>query len=68
LLQSAQSSGILGAGDPAIIASEFFGLLLGDVLLRMILHVSDPPAVREIDRRARAATEAVLRLYSKTNI
>jgi AcrR family transcriptional regulator len=68
LLRSAQSSGILGAADPAIIASEFFGLLLGDVLLRLILRVRDPPAAREIDRRARAATEAVLRLYPKTNI
>jgi hypothetical protein len=65
LLQSARSAGILGPGDPAIVASEFFGLLLGDVLLRLILRVSDPPAAREIDRRARAASDAILRLYAK---
>lgn len=64
LLKNAQSAGILGTGDPAIIASEFFGLLVGDVLLRLILRVADRPPAREIERRARAATDAILRLYA----
>jgi AcrR family transcriptional regulator len=67
LLRHAQSAGILGPGDPAVMASEFFGLLLGDLLLRLILRVTDPPTSGEIDRRTRAATDALLRLYGKTN-
>ena len=66
LLKRAQSSGILVAGDPAIIASEFFGLLVGDVLLRLILRVADRPSAREIERRARAAADAIVRLYANT--
>jgi len=66
LLKKAQSSGILVAGDPAIVASEFFGLLVGDVLLRLILRVADRPSAREIERRARAAADAIVRLYANT--
>ena len=43
LIKGAQSSGILGPGDPAAIASAFFGLLLGDLLLRLVLRVAAPP-------------------------
>ena len=64
LLKRAQSSGILVAGDPAIMASEYFGLLVGDVLLRLILGVADRPSARGIERRARAAAEAIVRLYA----
>jgi len=63
LLKNAQASGIVGTGDPAVAASQFFGLLVGDVLLRLILRVADSPSAREIDGRARATTDAILRLY-----
>ena len=66
LLSHAQSSGILAAGDPAAMASEFFALLLGDLLLRLVLRVAAPPGPDEVDRRARAATDVLLRLHAKT--
>jgi AcrR family transcriptional regulator len=59
----AQSSGLLEAGDASAIASEFFALLMGDLPLRLVLRVTDPPTPEEIDRRARAATAALLRLH-----
>jgi AcrR family transcriptional regulator len=65
LLRHAQSSGILAAGDPSAMASEFFALLLGDLLLRLILRVTDLPTSGEIDRRTRAAVDALLRLHGK---
>ena len=67
LLRHAQSLGMLGAGDPSTMASEFFGLLVGDLLLRLILRVTDPPTSNEISRRARVATEALVLLHAETN-
>jgi AcrR family transcriptional regulator len=66
LLRDAQSTGLLGTGDPSIMASEYFGLLMGDLLLRLVLRVIDPPAPEEISRRARAATDALMLLHAKT--
>jgi AcrR family transcriptional regulator len=66
LLKHAQSSGLIGAGDPAAMASEFFALLTGDLLLRLILRVTDPPTPQQIDQRTRAAVEALLHLHGKT--
>jgi len=63
LLKHAQSRGFIGAGDPSPIASEFFSLLVGDLLLRLVLRVTEPPSAREIDRRVRAAVDALLRLH-----
>jgi hypothetical protein len=36
---------------------------MGDLPLRLVLRVTDPPTPEEIDRRARAATAALLRLH-----
>ena len=66
LLRQAQSLNILGTGEPARMASEFLSLLLGDLLLRLILRVTDPPTSDEIKRRTRVATEALLLLHAKT--
>jgi AcrR family transcriptional regulator len=61
----AQSSGLLEAGDPAVIASDFFALVMRDLPLRLVLRVTEPPKPEEIDRRARAAAAALLRLHGK---
>lgn len=66
LIERAQASDLLAPGDAAAMASEFFGLLLGDMLLRLILRVAAPPSAEEIERRTRGATEALLRLHAMT--
>src|SRR5262249_32307202 len=58
-LRHAQSLRMLGTGDPSVMASEFFGLLQGDLLLRLILRVTDPPTPEEINRRAETAAESL---------
>ncbi len=62
LFARAQSAGILGPGDPNRMGGQFFALLWGDLMLRLLLGVVRPPDAREINRRAAAATEAVLAL------
>jgi len=66
LLKSAQSCGFVGQGDPSAMATEFFSLLVGDLLVRLILRVTDPPSAKEIDRRVRVAADALMRLHPKT--
>jgi len=66
LLAKAQAAGVLGKGDPAAAAGQFFSLLLGDLMLRLLLGVAPRPSAREIAKRAQAATEAVLDLHSPT--
>ena len=66
LLVHAQSCGILRRGDAEAMASQFFGLLLGDLMLRLVLRVAAPPTPGEIDRRVRAATDALLQLHGGT--
>jgi AcrR family transcriptional regulator len=61
-LTQAQSSGIVG-GDPDQMCRQFFALLSGDLLLRLILRVAEPPGETEIERRAQAATRALITLY-----
>jgi AcrR family transcriptional regulator len=66
LLAKAQAAGALGKGDPTTAAGQFFSLLLGDLMLRLLLGVALRPSAREITRRAQAATEAVLDLHLLT--
>jgi AcrR family transcriptional regulator len=63
LLARAQSCGLLDCGEPPAMAAQFFALLWGDLLVRLLLRVTDPPAPAEIESRARAATETLLRLH-----
>jgi AcrR family transcriptional regulator len=67
LFARAQASHVLVQGDASAMASEFFGLLLGDVPLRLILRVAAPPSSEEIDRRAQVAADALLRLHGTDN-
>jgi AcrR family transcriptional regulator len=62
-LRKAQEHGHFRAADPGTMATSFFALLWGDLLVWLLLRVTDPPTAKGIDRRARAATDALLRLF-----
>lgn len=62
-LSKAQEHGQFAAADPGTMATFFFALLWGDLLVRLLLRVTDPPTSKEIERRARAATEVLLMLF-----
>lgn len=62
-LAKVQARGLIGAGDPAVIARRFIALLWGDMLVRLLLQVRDAPTPAEIEARAQAAAEALLTLY-----
>ncbi len=64
LVASAQANGILGSGDPPQMVEQFFALLWGDLMLNRLLGGAAAPRPAEIERRARAATEAFLKLYA----
>jgi AcrR family transcriptional regulator len=63
-LARAQADRLLGKGDTAAMAADFFALLIGDLMIRMLLRVADPLSPAAIERRARDVTEKFLRLYS----
>jgi AcrR family transcriptional regulator len=63
LMTDARAKGLLGEADPSTASGQFFSLLIGDLMLRLLLGVIRPPGEKEIERRADAATAAVLALY-----
>lgn len=63
LLRATQAAGLVGPGDPGAMAGTFTALLWGNLLVRLLLQVAEPPDAGEAERRARAATEALLRLH-----
>ena len=62
-LARAQAEGFIGAGDPAVQAGDFLALLWGDLLLRLIMRLADPPPQVTLERRAHEATRKLLMLY-----
>jgi AcrR family transcriptional regulator len=62
LMAQAQASGLLD-GHPADLAEQFGGLLWGNLMVSLLLGVSERPSPREIAARARDATAAFLRLH-----
>jgi AcrR family transcriptional regulator len=62
LFARAQAAGVVGAGDPLRMGGQFYALLWGDLMLRLLLGVEQVPNAREIRQRATAATDAVLAL------
>ncbi len=64
LVAKAQQVGVLGVGDPDAMAGEYFSLLSGDLLLRLMLGVIKRPAAKDIRRRAERATDSLLRLHT----
>lgn len=62
-LVKAQAQGLIGAGDPAAMATHFLALLWGGLFIQLLLRVREAPTPDEIGSRARGATEALLTLY-----
>jgi AcrR family transcriptional regulator len=62
-LARAHADGLIAGAAPELMASQFLSLLFGDVLLRLTMRVIETPSARDIARRARAATVALLDLY-----
>jgi AcrR family transcriptional regulator len=65
LLAHARASGLLRGEDPDVMTRHFYGLLLGNLQMRLLLRVVQPPGEAEIEARAEAAAEALVALYSK---
>jgi AcrR family transcriptional regulator len=64
LVTKAQAAGVLGPGEPGVIAGAFFSLLMGDLMYRLLLGVVPRPGPKEIRKRAQAATQLVLALHA----
>lgn len=63
IMSRAQEAGLL-AGRPAELAEQFAGLLWRDLLVGLLLGVTERPRPSEIAARARDATAAFLRIHS----
>ena len=64
MVEEAQAHGILRAGDAAAMAEVYFGALWNDLLVRMLLRVTDAPTAKEAERRAQAAAELFLTVHA----
>lgn len=64
IMTRARSSRLLD-GQPAEMAQHFVGLLWGNLLVSLLLRVTEQPKPGEIARRARDAAAALLRLYGE---
>jgi AcrR family transcriptional regulator len=62
IMAEAQASGLL-KGRPAELAEQFFGLLWRDLMVSLLLGVTQRPSPRKIAGRARAAAAAFLQLH-----
>jgi AcrR family transcriptional regulator len=60
LVRKAQSLGLISAGAPGALAACYIVVLWGDLLIRLLMRVRQAPTKREIEVRARAATETLL--------
>jgi AcrR family transcriptional regulator len=63
IMSEAQEAGLL-EGRPAELAEQFAGLLWRDLLVGLLLGVTERPGPREIAARAGDATAAFLRIHS----
>ena len=63
IMSQAQESGLL-EGRPAELAEQFAALLWRDLLVGLMLGVTERPGPREIAARAREATHAFLQIHS----
>src|ERR1700741_2803255 len=59
LLAKAQERRLVANADPAALAARYFTMLWGDLLLGLLMRVRKAPTEREIQTRARAATETL---------
>jgi AcrR family transcriptional regulator len=65
VLAEAQEAGILGDADAQQMMEQFFALLWGDLLLTRLMGIATVPKPAEINRRARTAAEAFLKLHAR---
>lgn len=63
LMRRGQAAGFIGRGDPEQLGQEFFGLLMGDLMVWLLLGVSEPSSAADIKARAEHATQALLALH-----
>jgi AcrR family transcriptional regulator len=64
VLGEAQANRILGPGNAHEMVEDFLALLWGDLMFERLIGAADVPKPAEIERRARKATQALLKLYS----
>jgi AcrR family transcriptional regulator len=62
IMETALAHDLLTGRAPEL-AERFAGLLWGDLMIRLLLRVVDPPTPTEIDSRARGAAATFLRLH-----
>lgn len=63
IMSQAQESGVL-SGCPTDLAQQFIGLLLRDLMISLLLGVTDRPSAHKIAARAHDAAACFLRLHS----
>jgi AcrR family transcriptional regulator len=63
LLASAQSTGLIDAGEPAEMAAQYLGLLWEGLMVGLLLGVAQAPRPAEAELRAGKATAAFMRLH-----
>jgi hypothetical protein len=62
LLSTAQSAGLIGAGEPMQMATQFLGLVWEDLMVGLLLGIAATPGPAEAARRADKAVAAFMRL------
>lgn len=63
LLANAQSSGLIGPGEPGEMAAQYLGLLWEGLMVGLLLGVATAPEPVEAERRAANATAAFMLLH-----
>ena len=64
LLANAQSSGLIGSGEPTEMATQYLGLLWEGLMVGLLLGVAATPDPAECERRATKATTAFMQLHA----
>jgi AcrR family transcriptional regulator len=62
LVRKAQARELVRAGDPGALAARYLAVLWGDLMIQLLMRVREAPNEREIEVRARAATETLMAL------
>ena len=63
LLANAQSSGLIGSGEPSEMAAQYLGLLWEGLLVGLLLGVAATPMPADAEQRATKATAAFMQLH-----
>jgi hypothetical protein len=63
ILMNAQSTGLIGPGEPAEMAWQYLGLLWEGLMVGLLLGVAPTPEPAEARQRARKATAAFMQLH-----